>query len=148
MIINLKEIFDIAGERKSIDYKIPPDELSEIRDFSFVTPVHIKGEVKNRAGIVSLEFSLDFTLGLSCDRCLKKFNKDYHYNFQHTVVLSANEDNYEYIIAENKSIDLNDIAVSDLLLELPSKILCSDDCKGLCMICGCDLNESECNCQK
>ena len=43
---------------------------------------------------------------------------------------------------------LNDIAVTDLLLQLPAKNLCREDCKGLCMVCGCDLNESECNCQK
>ncbi|MCD8187633.1 MAG: DUF177 domain-containing protein [Ruminococcus sp.] len=33
-----------------------------------------------------------------------------------------------------------------MLLQLPTKYLCKEDCKGLCMVCGCDLNESECDC--
>ena len=43
------------------------------------------------------------------------------------------------------SIELNEIALTDLLLQLPTKNLCKDDCKGLCMICGCDLNEGQCD---
>lgn len=148
MIINLKQLFNIVGERKNIDYRIQPEELSEVSELSFVSPVHVKGEICNRAGIVNLSFSVDFTLHITCDRCLKELDRDYHYDFRHTVVSSSNKDNDEYIVAEKESIDLNDIAVSDLLLETPSKILCKEDCKGLCMVCGCDLNESECNCLK
>ncbi len=148
MIINLKQLFNIDGEHKNIDYNIMPDELSQFREVSFASPVHIKGTIRNRAGVVVLEFSADFTLHLTCDRCLKEFDKDYHFNFSHTIVQSANADNDEYIIAEKESIDLNDIAVMDLILEMPSKFLCREDCKGLCMVCGCNLNESECDCLK
>ena len=57
-----------------------------------------------------------------------------------------NLENDEYIVADNESIDLKEIAISDLLLQLPSKILCDEDCKGLCFSCGCNLNESQCDC--
>lgn len=148
MVINLKQLFNIIGERKIIDYKITLDELSEIHGCSFASPVHVKGEIFNRAGIVNLVFSVDYTLHITCDRCLKELDRDYHYDFEHIIVTSSNRDNDEYIVVEKESIDLNDIAVSDLLLETPAKILCKEDCKGLCMVCGCDLNESECNCLK
>lgn len=149
MIINLKQLFNITGEHKNIDYNITPDELSDVNGLSFASPVHIKGEICNRAGIVTLEFSADFTLHITCDRCLKELDRDFNYNFCHTIVSSLDkEDNDEYIVAEKESIDLNDIAIMDLILEMPSKQLCKDDCKGLCMNCGCDLNESECNCLK
>ncbi|MBQ8120226.1 MAG: DUF177 domain-containing protein, partial [Ruminococcus sp.] len=42
----------------------------------------------------------------------------------------------------------NELAVSDLLLQLPTKILCKDDCKGLCYTCGHNLYEGECGCNK
>lgn len=149
MIINLKQLFNITGERKNIDYNITPDELSDVNGLSFASPVHIKGEICNRAGIVTLEISADFTLHITCDRCLKELDRNFSYCFCHTVVSSLDkEDNDEYIVAEKESIDLNDIAIMDLILEMPSKQLCKDDCKGLCMNCGCDLNESECNCLK
>ena len=146
MKINLKQIFNIVGESKDIEYDITAEELSGIRGCEFCSPVRVKGRIYNRAGIVNLEYSVDFSLMITCDRCLKRLVRDYHFDFDHIVVPSLSGENDDYIVAEGESIELNEIAVTDLLLQLPTKNLCKDDCKGLCMICGCDLNESECNC--
>jgi uncharacterized protein len=145
MKINLKQLFSIVGESRDIAYSISTDELSDIRGRSFASPVEVKGRIYNRAGVVYLEYSVDMTLLITCDRCLKELERAYHYDFDHIVVPSANSDNDEYIVADGESIELNEIAVTDLLLQLPTKNLCKDDCKGLCMICGCDLNESTCD---
>ena len=145
MKINLKQLFSIVGESRDIAYTISTDELSDIRGRSFASPVEVKGRIYNRAGVVYLEYSVDMTLLITCDRCLKELGRAYHYDFDHIVVPSANSDNDEYIVADGESIELNEIAVTDLLLQLPTKNLCKDDCKGLCMICGCDLNESTCD---
>ena len=141
MKINLKQIFNIVGESKDIEYDITEEELSGIRGCEFCSPVKVKGRVYNRAGIVNLEYSVDFSLTITCDRCLKRLIRDYHFDFDHVVVPSLSGDNDDYIVAESESIELNEIAVTDLLLQLPTKNLCKDDCKGLCMICGCDLNK-------
>ena len=145
MKINLKQLFSIVGESRDIAYTISTDELSDIRGRSFASPVEVKGRIYNRAGVVYLEYSVDMTLLITCDRCLKELERAYHYDFDHIVVPSANSDNDEYIVADGESIELNETAVTDLLLQLPTKNLCKDDCKGLCMICGCDLNESTCD---
>ncbi len=145
MKINLKQLFSIVGESRDIAYTISTDELSDIRGRSFASPVEVKGRIYNRAGVVYLEYSVDMTLLITCDRCLKELERAYHYDFDHIVVPSANSDNDEYIVADGESIELNEIAVTDLLLQLPTKNLCKYDCKGLCMICGCDLNESTCD---
>lgn len=146
MKINLKQLFNIVGESKDICYSIGEDELSAIHGYSFVSPVNFKGRVFNRAGVVYLEYNVNFTLSASCDRCLKEFETEYSFDFSHIVVPVVNNDNDEYIVADGECIELNEIAFTDLLLQLPSKNLCKEDCKGLCMVCGCDLNESECNC--
>lgn len=148
MIINLKQLFNIVGDTKEIDYRIPMDELSGISGVQFRSPVNVRGKLCNRAGVVYLSYSVDVTLSQLCDRCLKELNTDYHFEFEHIVVSSVSNDNDEYIVADGESIDMNEIAVTDLLLQLPSKFLCREDCKGLCMVCGCDLNESECDCLK
>lgn len=148
MKINLKQIFNITGESKDIDYSISAEEISDIHGYCFVSPVNVKGRIFNKADVVYLDYSVDFKLMLTCDRCLREFENTYHFDFSHIVVPSVSSDNDEYIVAESESIELNDIAVTDLLLRLPTKILCKEDCKGLCMVCGCDLNESECNCLK
>ncbi len=148
MKINLKQIFNIVGESKDVEYDITAEELSDIRGYEFCSPVKVNGRVYNRAGIVNLEYSVDFSLTITCDRCLKELIRGYHFDFDHVVVPSLSGENDDYIVAESESIELNEIAVTDLLLQLPTKNLCMDDCKGLCMVCGCDLNESECNCLK
>ncbi|MDE5862678.1 MAG: DUF177 domain-containing protein [Ruminococcus sp.] len=146
MKINLKQLFNIVGESKDIRYSIGTEELSDIHGYKFVSPVDINGKVFNRAGIVYLEYTVDFTLSVACDRCLKEFETTYSFEFSHIVVPSVSNDNDEYIVADGESIEVNEIAVTDLLLQLPSKNLCKEDCKGLCMVCGCNLNESQCNC--
>lgn len=146
MKINLRQLFNIVGESKEISYSISEDELSSIHGCSFASPVSVTGRIFNRAGIVRLEYSVGFSLSLVCDRCLKEFERNYTFDFSHIVVPHINGDNDDYIVADGESIELNEIAFTDLLLQLPSKNLCKDDCKGLCMICGCNLNESECNC--
>jgi uncharacterized protein len=148
MKINLKQLFNITGESKDLSYSISPDELSEIRGVAFTSPVRVNGRIYNKADVVYLDYSVGFTLMNVCDRCLKEFEKSYSFEFSHIVVPSVSRDNDEYIVAESESIELNDIAVTDILLQLPTKILCREDCRGLCMVCGCDLNESECNCLK
>lgn len=148
MVINLKQLFNIVGDSKYIDYSVSVDELSGISGVNFDAPVEIKGRIYNRAGVVYLKYSVDFTLLMLCDRCLRELKNNYHFDFEHIVVQSVSIDNDEYIVADGESINMNDIAVTDLLLQLPSKFLCSEECRGLCMVCGCDLNESECDCLK
>ena len=146
MNIQLRQLFDIVGECVEIDYSISPDELKDISAYSFASPVTIKGKIQNRAGVVRLTYESSAELALECDRCLTQFVREFCYSFEHILVASTNTDDDEYVVCPNNILDLNELAVSDLLLELPTKILCKDDCKGLCYTCGKNLNEGECSC--
>ncbi|NLP26431.1 MAG: DUF177 domain-containing protein [Clostridiales bacterium] len=150
MIINLRNIFEIENEKRDLHYSIPIDELMEIRGYEFKSPIEVDGVIKNLSGIVTLQFSVEFTLKILCDRCIKEFFRDYFYEFEHIIVkrLNTDGDEYDYIVADGESINLNEIAISDLLLQLPMKMLCNEQCKGLCYVCGCDLNECVCSCSK
>lgn len=145
--LNIRQVFNIIGEKKTLDLKIPLQELESVRGFTFNSPVSIKGEIYNRAGVVNLEFTVTCNLDLLCDRCLTPFTREYSYDFKHTVVRSANRNqDDEYIISDGDFIDVTDIAICDLLLQLPMKILCKEDCKGLCQHCGANLNDGDCGC--
>lgn len=151
MILQLREIFQIEGMHLPVSYEITPEELSEVRGYTFAAPVAVSGEFYNRAGIVTLKYTVSCTLDVVCDRCLTELKRDYSYDFSHTVVpsLQSEWDIYDtYLVAQHDSIDMNETAISDLLLMLPTKMLCREDCKGLCDICGCNLNERTCNCRK
>lgn len=148
MNIQLKEIFDIVGETKTIDYSIGLDELAEYPSYSFASPIEVKGKLENRAGVVTLDFNAAFALELTCDRCLKEFVREFSFDFRHTLVRNSHSDSDDLLVCENNILDMNDLAISDLLLQLPTKILCRDDCKGLCFVCGQDLNEGSCKCSE
>ena len=57
----------------------------------------------------------------------------------------ADDDQYTY---SGHVLELDEAVRTALLLELPSRILCKEDCRGLCDQCGADLNINECLCQK
>ena len=58
------------------------------------------------------------------------------------------EDNDEFILVEDMKLDLDSLVREDMILALPAKILCRDDCKGLCQYCGKNLNLGSCSCKK
>ena len=111
-------------------------------------PVLAEGEIENRAGVVKLVFSVKFPLHLCCDRCLGEFDRDFEYSFEHILVRRLNTDNDEYVVCEDGVLELDELIRSDLLLELPAKVLCSPDCKGLCPVCGKNRNFDSCECDK
>ena len=68
---------------------------------------------------------------------------------EHGLVSSLNdEENDDYILVEDMRLDIEELTSEDSYLALPGKILCKDDCKGVCMTCGADLNDGPCGCEK
>ena len=86
-----------------------------------------------------------------CARCLKPtvttVEADVEEAFFRDVdgTLEVEEDQFKY---SGHVLELDDAVRSALLLEMPFRVLCKEDCKGLCSQCGQDLNINECSCQK
>lgn len=146
MVINLKQLYDIVGEKLTLNYEVDVQKLNDIKGYSFSRPMTINGAIVNRAGVVTLKYTAAFTLHACCDRCLIEFDRDYDYDFEHIVVRSVNGENDEYVVTESDMLDMDELSLTDCLLQLPSKMLCKEDCLGLCPYCGTDLNENECDC--
>ena len=132
MKLNLRQLFDIVGERK--DFRCSFDFSGEelYGGFPFQTPVDCSGEIENRAGVVRLVFCVKFVLSLACDRCLKPFQQEKTLNFEHILVQKLNSANDDYLVCADGVLDLEELVRTDVLLELPTKVLCSEDCRGLC----------------
>ena len=147
MLIHIRNVLNVPGTVQPLDFCVSQERLAQIHSYDFATPVRVTGQIANRAGVVTLELRIAFSLLVTCDRCLKETVQEFCYTQSHTVVRSlASGEEDEYIVAKAESIDPEEIAVTDLLLELPTKMLCREDCKGLCPVCGCDRNETECDC--
>ncbi len=147
-MIKLSRLFDVVGEQQEFSCEIAPDDLRDYKTDPFASPVRLSGRVFNRAGIVTLEYVAEFTQSHCCDRCLKEFTRDYSFRFSHVLVRSLDSTVFDerFVECGNDMLDEKELAVSDILLELPAKILCREDCRGLCPVCGCDLNTDGCSC--
>lgn len=147
MSIDLKQLFENVGEVLPLDYTLDLSEYQLFGTYPFFVPIVVKGNIQNKANIVILTISVDVILRVNCDRCLDEFERAFHYDFKHILVHELHTDNDEYILVEDFQLDLDDLILSDILLYLPSKLLCSEDCKGLCSKCGQNWNKGSCDCQ-
>lgn len=148
MHLQIKNVLNVPGTSEQLDFCVSDEQLARVKDYIFSSPVRVTGSVENRAGVVTLAFRSCFSLLVTCDRCLRETEQDFAFESNYTVVrrLDSEEDADQYVIAQAECIDPEEIAVTDLLLQLPTKMLCREDCKGLCPVCGCDRNETDCNC--
>ena len=147
MELRLEKVFACPGEWIDIDYALNLGQTELYGTFPFQTPVCVKGKVQNRNGLVELTAHVDFTYSSLCDRCATETNRDYSFDYSHTLVSFLNhEDNDELILVEDNLLDLDQLVLSDVLLSLPSKYLCKPDCAGVCPQCGQNLNRGSCDC--
>ena len=141
MYLELDAVFNNDGESLQIDYEFSLD------DESVVTPVKVTGSVFNRTGIVYLQADARFDYSTSCAKCNKPLLRHAKVPVNHTLLINAeNEDNDEFIVLDSMRLELDELVSEDIYLAIPSRFLCKDDCKGLCSICGHDLNEGQCSC--
>ena len=89
----------------------------------------------------------------TCDRCLEdaefdvSAEVDEYYLFEEPEHVEGEDDDVEFsLVSEDHTIDLSDAFLSALVMETPFVVLCREDCKGLCPVCGANLNEGPCAC--
>lgn len=91
-------------------------------------------------------------LSIPCDRCLKPVETAVDFHIEQAVDLDENsseeEEPEEKDYIDGYSLDVDRLVFGEIMLSIPGKILCKDDCKGLCPVCGADLNAAECGCDR
>lgn len=143
MFIELEPIFNNEGLEKKFNYDFAPD------DCGLVSRIFVDGSVINKTGVVTLNAELRYTLDTECDRCFAPVKREEKLNVSHILVHELNdEDNDEFYLIEDMHFNLDELFREDVLLSLPTKILCREDCKGICQFCGTNLNEKQCDCKK
>ncbi|MGN0664748.1 MAG: YceD family protein [Negativibacillus sp.] len=149
MQLDLKKLFESGDHPLDIQYELDLSDLEQWGEKPFRTPVALCGQVVNRAGIVTLTYTAALTYSTKCARCLEPIRESVQMKFTHTVVQQLNqESDDDYIVVENGVLDMDELATDDISLELPIRVLCSEDCKGLCPICGVNLNKTTCDCEE
>ncbi len=151
MLLGLSKIVDCPGA------SVPFSASVDLRDLRYGVsnpvsePVLASGTVRNTAGVLVMTGEITTCIHGICDRCASAFDREIHFPINVVLVTEmANEENEDEWVfpLEGDSADLDDIVRTVFVLNLDSKLLCKEDCKGLCYRCGKNLNEGPCNCQK
>ncbi len=111
--------------------------------------IRFSGSVTNAADILRLCGSVQCELTSPCARCLAPVRACHTAEVDGVVLRSESDpDAADAVFAPEDKIDLLETAEDALLPDLPFRLLCREDCKGLCPVCGKDLNEGDCGCVK
>ena len=154
MRLDIHEIINVPGA--SAPFNFEPD-LSEaasgcVRE---IKQASAAGRVQNNAGVLVLSADVDVVLECTCARCLCEFERTIHHETETMLSESAEsvapeepEENPDIYTFEGNSVDVGEFIATDFILSLDDRLLCSEDCKGLCENCGANLNDGPCTCKK
>jgi uncharacterized protein len=117
-------------------------------DVTFITPITLKAEVTKIDHKLFISGSVEGTAEFVCGRCLKKFQKELKEKVYGQLIVDENQEEEmdENYLIEEDTIDASKIMNDVLVASFPMKVLCDENCKGLCSVCGKDLSVDECNC--
>lgn len=149
MILDLEPIFNNEGMVKEFDFELDLSQQEISGSKPFTSPVKVKGSAGNYTGIVELRAKAEFELETNCDRCAKPIKLSLATDIFHTLVTHLNDEtNDELLLVNELRFDLDPLITEDIFLDFPAKLLCDEECKGVCPRCGKDLNTGSCSCEK
>ena len=165
MRLNLTKV--ILDEESVIDAEVPV-ELDRIDTGAGVYPVTPDGPAlirvtKDEKKFLNIHGSVALTVTAPCDRCLSDVKFPLELEFDERIpaggeepAASASDPSVEdgeegsafepdYYL-QGYNLDVDKLLFGEALLNWPSRVLCREDCKGLCPVCGQNLNNGDCGC--
>lgn len=92
------------------------------------------------------------SLNIPCDRCLEDVKTDIVFSIDRCLDLSGAESERievdEEVTVQDNTIDTDSLVYTEVLINMPDKVLCKASCKGLCIQCGANLNNGDCGCDR
>ena len=148
MIITIRDIKEGINEFEQIvpssNYDLPEQDF-------YPNLLTLKIFIDRLENLFRIRISVSTDAVFSCDRCLKRYKSGFNETIEQLYHLGHDDlesDEIEYLPANSKEIDISKSIHDVFILNRPMQLLCKNDCKGLCMKCGVDLNEQSCDCQK
>jgi len=136
-----------------------PDELPlEDELMCLATEAKVEGRASKKHEQIRLQGTINATVEVACDRCASPVIVPVNADFDVTYIAAESlevepeatelqEAELSYATYEGDYLEIDDLAREQLLLALPTRQLCREDCKGLCLTCGADLNTGTCQCE-
>lgn len=149
-VIKIKN-FPGSGENFSLSQPLKPLDWG-FEGFRLQGPVLLTGSVENvEGGLLRVQGRFQGEALLSCDRCNQNFTLpvagDFRaqYGLKPRIDQEGEEDIHPY---SGDFLDITPQVLQEISLLLPMKLLCREDCQGLCCQCGLNLNQGQCSCTK
>lgn len=140
------EFFTFKGEAA-----VPPEDvLSADMGFTiaFPPPVLVEGTFYAEGDTITLEGIVVGRVRTECALCLAPVERPLKAELTETFSRESDEGHMDARLYDGTNIELDEYALAALILELPMRLNCSDQCKGLCPVCGVNLNEETCACER
>jgi uncharacterized protein len=131
-------------------FEAAPKDLS--LDERFVKPVLVQAALEKTSRQMFLRCELRTTGLFTCDRCLTDFDQEVSAHFeimymtQEGNVRQENEEEVQFLNPDTNVLDLGEDVRQFLILSVRQKLLCREDCEGLCPKCGANRNKVRCDC--
>lgn len=153
------ELDRLEEDGNSFAHLYEPGELLLDEEHARLTaPPEVSGKVKRSGSEVRLRGKISATAEVDCDRCLKAVSVPIETDFDVTYVpeeeyrsgeaAELQEEDLSLSVFDGEAIDVDELVREQVMLAMPARALCTDECKGLCPTCGADLNAEQCGCQE
>jgi uncharacterized protein len=153
MQIQLSEVLDSEGKVMKAEAFYEPDCFqTQAEKYQIVEKKPVLFEFTNHgAKKIWMEAVIDMSLEMRCDRCLKPVIKNFSMNIAREFDMKETEAQRVEALDETpflhgEVLDVDEFVYGEIFMGLPMKVLCREDCKGICSHCGTDLNDGTCGC--
>lgn len=151
------ELENLEGGKGGFAHVYQPDDLNPLDErIRLVEPVAVKGNVKLARALVQVNGHIDTRAQVECDRCLQPVELPVDADFALEYITGSDYESSEAAeltdeemsvsVFDGEAIDVDEIVKEQILLAVPTRVLCREDCKGICPECGIDRNSGECAC--
>jgi uncharacterized protein len=121
------------------------------------SPPSVNGRASRSGHEVRLRGKISASAEVDCDRCLKTVNVpietefDVKYlpveDYTSSEAAELQEEDLSVSFFEGETIDIDELVREQVLLAMPARALCGEECRGLCPVCGVDRNTNSCDCE-
>ncbi len=148
MKINIASVLRNDGASKAFSGQVELGAFDYIGStLSFEKPLLVEGTVTNIGGAIEISALITGEYKTDCSRCGKDVCEKLAVELFESLDSEFSEIDEECITVSGNVIDISGSIEASIFSSIPMQFLCREDCKGLCPVCGTDLNENECNCE-
>ncbi len=149
MKVDLSSVIKVTGAEVKLSSTVGFGDAEFLGEtYKFIEPLKVEGRVYNNGQSLTLEAQVSGRMITECARCLDEVEADVEFSVHE--LLSQREEGAEededIILFDGYEIELDDIISDHFLMNISGRYLCSEDCKGLCPVCGKNLNHGTCDC--